>query len=165
MQTRQQQMTKGSIDGYSNFMGDDDDYKDWYGVSGQSRDSQALERSNFKTALTMLGGEGENVLVARYGHWAFGWIEEIYVKPNTPQYDIACQIESSLADYPVLNDEDFSEEEMNEANKVWANCYDAKERIEYIRKHRNQFEFNNFSDLMNVIRGNWFSGYASELLY
>jgi hypothetical protein len=165
METRRQQMTKGGgIDGYSNFMGDDDEYKDWYGVIGQSRDSRPLERSNFRVALNMLGGEGDNVRIERYGHWAVGWIEEVYVRPGTQEYTIAEGIKNSLADYPVLSDNDFSAEESEEANDVWAHCYNEQERIEYIRKNHSQFDFRDFADLRATVRGEYFTGYASELL-
>ncbi len=71
MKTRREQMTGGSgLDSYANFSGDDSDYQDWYGVVGQSRDSDALGRSNFRVGLKILGGEGDNVRVERYGHWA-----------------------------------------------------------------------------------------------
>ena len=97
MKTRFEQMTTpGCVDGYGNFLGDDDeDYRDWFGVVGQSRDSSELEQSNFATALVMLGGEGENVRVERYGHWAVGWIEEVYVRPGTSECRIAEKIEKN----------------------------------------------------------------------
>jgi hypothetical protein len=164
MKTRYQQMTSGGIDGYSNFSGDDTEYRDWFGILGQSRDSNCLERSNFEIGLKMLGGESETVRVERYGHWAVGWIEEIYVKPNSAAHEIAKEIESKLADYPVLNESDFSEKEINEANEVWKNCYSWKDRIDYIRKHYNHFDFTGFSDLMACVRGEYFAGYASELI-
>ena len=44
-------MTSGALDGDHNFLGDDSEYRDWFGVVGQSRDSAALERSNFRVAL------------------------------------------------------------------------------------------------------------------
>jgi hypothetical protein len=164
MKTRYQEMTSGGIDGYSNFLGNDDDYKEWFGILGQSRDSNCLERSNFEVGLKMLGGESETVRVERYGHWAVGWIEEIYVKPNSKAYEIAKEIESKLADYPILDESDFSDKEWNEANEVWKNCYSPKERIDYIRKHYSQFEFRDFRDLLACVRGLYFCGYASELI-
>src|SRR6266481_6815350 len=46
---------------------------------GQSRDSDALERSNFTSMLTALGGESETVIVVRETHWAVGWVEWIAI--------------------------------------------------------------------------------------
>ncbi|WMT78832.1 hypothetical protein [Bradyrhizobium sp. Ash2021] len=46
---------------------------------GQSRDSDALERSNFECMLKALGGETETVVVVRELHWAVGWVEWIAI--------------------------------------------------------------------------------------
>lgn len=164
MKTRYEQMTSSGLDGYSNFIGDDSDYRDWYGVIGQSRDSTALERSNFKIALERLGGESDTVIVARYGHWAVGWIDEIYVKPNTPECAVAEQIEKELSNYSILDEIDFSDEEQIEADEIWANCYDWRERIEYIREHSSEFEFKTFLDMLACVRGKYFAGYAGEFI-
>lgn len=44
-----------------------------------SRDSNALERSNFACMLAALGGESSTVIVVRETHWAFGWVEWIAI--------------------------------------------------------------------------------------
>lgn len=164
MKTRKEQMTSGGIDGYSNFLGDDSEYRNWFGIIGQSRDSDCLERSNFRIALELLGGESDTVRVERYGHWACGWIEEIYVKPDSEAYLIAQTIEKQLDNYPVLDEDDFSNLESEEADEIWANCYNSKERAQYIRHNRSQFEFNSFRDLWSCVKGQYFAGYASELV-
>jgi len=132
---------------------------------GRNRDSDALTESNFRCCLKALGGESDTVEVHRFGHWACGWLEIIIVQPGSDAERIANEIESSLADYPVLDDMDFSELENEQANEVWRNCYRPKERIAYIRKHRSQFEFQGIRDLLGCVRGNYFAGYASELLH
>lgn len=132
---------------------------------GQHRDSDALGRSNFRAALEALGGESETVHVVREGHWAVGWIEWIAIhESNIEALKIQYDIERSLANYPVLDESDLCEEEAEEADEVWRNCYDEKERIEYVRENSSQFYFASWSDLRNVIRGEYFTGYASELL-
>lgn len=164
MKTREETMTSGAIDGYHNFLGDDSEYKDWFNVIGRSRDSECIEESNFDAALKELGGEGENVRVERYGHWAVGWIEEVYVRPNTPEAAKAEAIHKKLEDYPVLDDDDFSERETEAANEQWRDCYDNDDRIRYMREHPEQFEFRSFSDMLGCARGKYFSGWSSELL-
>jgi hypothetical protein len=159
MKTRKEQMA-----GCTNFAGDDSEYQDWYGVAGRSRDSEIWEECNFQVALEMLGGESENVRVERYDHWACGWIEEIYVRLDTEEFIIACKIEKSLSDYPILDADKFSEMECEAANDVWRDCFTPPERIEYIREHQSEFNFGSFSELRSVIRGEYFNGYASELL-
>lgn len=136
---------------------------------GQSRDSDALERSNFTSMIALLGGESDVVTVVRENHWAVGWVEWIAIEDDGSEesakaLEIADNAIDRLSDYPVLDESHYSETETEEANEVWANCYNAKDRIEYIRKHQNQFDFNDFSDMIGCVRGNYFAGYASELL-
>jgi len=111
----------------------------------------------------MLGGEGENVEIHRFGHWACGWWEALAVKDNTPQAKIAEEIEEKIESYPVLDEEDFSRREDEAAQDVWRD-YRVKDRVKYIRENRSQFDFHGFADLRAVIRGDYFTGYASELL-
>lgn len=85
----------------------------------QTRDSGPLDRSNFEQALEMLGGESDDVQVHRFGHWGPGWFEIILVDPKSDKVRIAEDIESSLADYPVLNEEDFSEKETKETEEYY----------------------------------------------
>lgn len=131
----------------------------------QTRDSGPLAQSNFDACLEALGGESDTVEVHRFGHWGPGWFEIIVIDPaDTEKVEIAEDIERALENYPVLDDVDFSEREHSEANEVWANCYNNIERINYIRENRRQFDFHNFEDLMRCAKGQYFCGYASELL-
>lgn len=156
------------FDSRSNFMAFDreglDSIEGWFILLGRNRDSDLLAESNFACALESLGGEGEDVQVHRFGHWACGWYELLLVRPDTEACRKAEEIESALSDYPVLDDSDFSEREMEEANRIWKDCYTPAERITYIRENENQFEFRSRADLMSCVRGNWFGGYASELI-
>lgn len=136
---------------------------------GQSRDSDALERSNFAYMLKALGGESDVVTVVRENHWAVGWVEWIAIEDDGSEesaiaLETADRLRGKLDDYPVLDESDWSEREMEEANEVWKSCYNWRERIEYIRKHRNQFETHDLADLLQCVRGEYFIGYASELL-
>ena len=141
-------------------------WPDYYSSGfGQSRDSDALERSNFRCALRELGGESETVIVVRESHWAVGWVEWIAIHESDEKaLEIADELCEAYEDYPVVDEDDYSCEESEEANRVWANCYNLSERIRYIRDHREQFDFYNFADLLSCIRGKYFAGYASELL-
>lgn len=133
---------------------------------GQSRDSDCLEESNFACMLKALGGETDTVIVVRESHWAVGWVEWIAIhQSDTRALQEADRLKACLADYPILNEEDFSEREMEAANVVWRDCYSAKERIKYIREHRSQFDFHDWQDMRAVAAGQYFSGYASELIY
>jgi len=143
-------------------------WKGYYCFLSQNRDSDILERSNFDSALVFIGGESSDengVQVVREGHWAVGWIEWIAI-PFGPSvaFAKACEIMEALEAYPILDEELYSEMEMADANSVWEDCYDETERVDYIRKYRSQFEFHNWAELRSVVRGEYFPGYASELL-
>ena len=132
---------------------------------GQSRDSDALERSNFATMLANLVGESDTVEVVRESHWAAGWVEWIAIhQDDEPALSIADKANERLQNYPILDEDDFSEREREEAEEIWSNCYNDQERIDYIRKHRSQFEFRNMVDMLGCVRGKYFAGYASELI-
>ena len=94
----------------SNYLGKE--YSEYYRGPGRSRDSEILEKSNFAVALERLGGESDTVLVARSGHWLCGWVEEILVHPSDVEAVAELQvIVSELQQYPVLDDEDYSDRE------------------------------------------------------
>ena len=135
---------------------------------GQSRDSDALERSNFACMLQALGGEDadETIIVVRESHWAVGWVEWIAIhQDNENALRIADGIQAKLQDYPVIDESDWSEREQQDADDTWRECYRVKDRIDYIRKFRSQFEFRDYADMLGCVRGKYFAGYASDLLY
>jgi hypothetical protein len=132
---------------------------------GRSRDSDDLEESNFHTMLKLLGGESETVQIVRESHWLVGWIEWIAIHQDDEKaLQIADETKGRLEDYPVLDESDWCEREMESANTVWRECYSVAERVKYIRENRYQFEFRDYADLIGCVRGQYFAGYASELL-
>lgn len=83
----------------------------------RTRDSGPLDDSNFETALEILGGESDTVEVHRFGHWAVGWLENILVHPSREKE--VEDIEASLENYPVLNEEDLSRREYEAMQEDW----------------------------------------------
>lgn len=98
----------------------------YYVAAGRSRDSDALEESNFRVTLKRLGGEsGEAVIVVREHHWAVGWVEWIGVhETNAAGLRELRSIWEARERYPVLDEEDFGEEERGRARLGLTNCYD-----------------------------------------
>ena len=141
-------------------------WSSYYVFVGRNRDSDCLTNCNFEVALEQIGGETETVIVVSENHYLVGWIEWIAIhKDDSKALTKANEIAEKLEDYPVVCVDALSEAEMEEANEIWNNCYDNKERIEYIREHRSQFEFHSYEDMLCCCRGKYFSGYASELIY
>lgn len=131
---------------------------------GRSRDSDCLEESNFNSALAALGGESETVQVVRESHWAVGWVEWIAIHESDDKaIAIAEGLNERRDDYPVLDEEDFSNRETESADEIWRDCYDDVGRIAYMRDRREQFEFNDWRDMRACARGEYFAGDASEL--
>lgn len=132
---------------------------------GQSRDSDDLEASNFAAMLKDLGGESETVVVVREGHWAVGWVEWIAIHQDDGKaLQIADENVARLESYPVLDEDDWSERETESANSIWKDCYSVSERVAYMREHPGQFEFHDWADMRGCVRGDYFAGYASELI-
>src|SRR5262245_33881391 len=99
---------------------------------GQSRDSSSLERSNFACMLRALGGESETVIVVRASHWAVGWVEWIAIhQDNEKALAIADEIKGALVDYPVVDEDHWSELEYSEMESYWSGC-SVRERASLI---------------------------------
>lgn len=87
---------------------------------GRSRDSDALERTNFDALINALGGESETVIIVRESHWAVGWIEWIAIhQDDGAALQIADELNERLEDYPILDEEAFSNLEWEEAADYW----------------------------------------------
>lgn len=139
--------------------------EDWIVVEViRTRDSGCLEESNFNTALQRLGGESDTVEVHRFGHWGPGWYELIIVAPNSGAAKEAARIEQALKEYSILDEDDFSRLEMEESQEVWKHNFCTEDRIDFIRKHRHEFEFHSFADMMGCVRGKYYAGEPSTLL-
>lgn len=82
--------------------------KNWVcGPCGQTRDSDALARSNFEAVcsqLDTLDPHGNDWDVLRFGHWAVGWIDEIFVRPDSECAALCAQLKEQLADYACLDE-------------------------------------------------------------
>jgi hypothetical protein len=145
-------------------------WPDYYSSGfGQSRDSDALERSNFAVACQSIASAStlhdDPPRIVREGHFLVGWVEWLAIHQDD---------ESALAEaealcerynnYPILDEEHFCNLEQKEAEETWRNCYSPQERVKYIREHRSQFEFHDYADMIDCVRGNCFAGYASDLI-
>ena len=114
-------------------------------VMTRSRDSETLTESNWICALEELGGEGEHVEIHRFGHWACGWWEALCIHKGSDKESTAQEMVDALESYPVLNEEHFSEMEMEEANRTWQDCYNDSERLFYLRTHWEELDIKTVS--------------------
>ena len=97
-----------------------EDCEEWAIVYTHNRDSDLLDQSNAdaidKALAPFADGDNPDVRAEHHGHWACGWIDgyaiRVYRNGQITEAFRACHaIEARLADYPVLNEEDFSRRE------------------------------------------------------
>lgn len=128
------------------------DRGDWFVAYAVHRDSDALERSNFrvlKRDLEARDPTGEAVAVERARHWAVGWIDYLLVDPAcTPLVEQAAEWRRRLTDYPVADEMDWSELEYEEL-------------VEYVS--RGAYNYDDARHELVEVRG-WAARDADELL-
>lgn len=130
-------------DSYGGYWPGDDGYLR-VGI-GRSRDSDALEESNYRTALKRLQEiadengiesvtamqppsflrepvevESEPVYEHRASHWAVGWVESLWVADHPVMRDAVRDMWAALASYPVLDESDWSDLEQEQREEVYS---------------------------------------------
>ena len=150
------------LDSLANYMGEVPEDK-WLCVLTRSRDSDCLTESNWRIALKMLGGESDSVRIDRFGHWACGWWESLSVLSGSAAHKIGEEIKEKIDRYPVLDEEDWSNLEADEASELWES-FSTKDRIDWMRTNYGSMYFHSLSDLIGCARGKYFCGNAGELL-
>jgi hypothetical protein len=92
---------------------------DYYVLISQNRDSGILDKANFIAAKKALDYQGADYTVLSFNHWAVGWVEGIFIhQSEIESVEIANNIEDSLNDYPVLDDELYSSMEWDSARDI-----------------------------------------------
>lgn len=89
----------------------------WSGVGigpvGMSRDSDPLERANYRAAARMLAAG--RVDSAEFGHWAVGWIrEQTFDAGHSPTVEAVNAILAQLDTYAVLDEDEYAREQWDE---------------------------------------------------
>jgi len=147
------------------------DWYDYYSAGvGQSRDSDALERSNFAVMIRELEAIPEPPawehdeapwIVVRENHWAVGWVEWIAIHKDAEAHlQRADELQTRLADYPILDEMHYGEVENTECEEVWNGCFDRRERVRYLRQHAHTGDFR---ALLAAARGSWYD--AANVLH
>ena len=105
------------------------DRADWLVALTQHRDSDALERSNWRVIVPdMFERFPDDVAIESTNHWAVGWLEYLLVRPNSPAAVAAQAWADKLANYPVADDDDFG---MLEYSEEWCVRCDRGTREEH----------------------------------
>ena len=89
---------------------------DWLVAHVTNRDAETLTRANHQAIASRLElADPADWARETSGHWAVGWLESIVVRPGSEAHAIAQRAADELADYPVLDDEVYSDMEYEEA--------------------------------------------------
>ncbi len=100
----------------SNYMGDD--YSEYYIVISHHRDSGILDESNYQTVYEALK-DYPGFIDPNFRDWLVGWVQTIMIhESDTEGRDKAQELIDRLDDYPILDDEDFSNREWEEVSRI-----------------------------------------------
>lgn len=108
------------------------EYPEYYVCATQTRDSHCLDRANFDATLKAIGESKYTnaVIVARASHWLCGWVEVLLVhRGASKKIAIADQIAAALQNYPVVDENLYSQYENEEKESIWAQM-DLRERMQ-----------------------------------
>ena len=94
----------------------------------------------------------------RENHWAVGWVRWIAIHESDTEAKGGRRPPMvQTGKLSSLDEELFpANTETDEADTVWRDCCRPKERAVYVRRHRSQFEFRDFADMLNCLRGKVF---------
>lgn len=129
------------------------EFHGYYTVYGVHRESDTLTRSNWRSIIRALGFAAEsdvpnfdpresddlggpNVIITRAGHPLVGWVDTLRIRTDAPDHLLrtADEILAGLEDYPIVDEDDFSTLEYDEAATYWERCSVA-ERVDILQRH------------------------------
>lgn len=91
------------------------DREGWLITLSVTRDSDALERSNWDVITgPILAAHPEDAAIERMSHWAVGWVDNLLVRPGSPAEAAMAEWSRKLDSYPVADEDHYGMLEMNE---------------------------------------------------
>lgn len=102
----------------------------------EHRDSDLLAQSNAKVIRDTLGDyDDTTVQWQHFSHWAVGWIDAVAIKIRdeagefTAAFIDMYNLLERLDDYPVLDEDDYSQRQWKEAGDYWRKYCDHADRV------------------------------------
>lgn len=119
-----------------NYIGDN--LSEYYEIAGHHRDSSILEESNYQYIKNQF--KEDEILIGYFRHWAVGWTESIFIKEDRlVALEKADEILEQYNDYPVLDEYDYQERQLEEMLKTRKMILDDfKEEFTWEYKTRKQ---------------------------
>ena len=95
-------------------------FDDYFVLYTTNRDADTLTESNYRSIRKYLDDHPHVAYtIFTASHWACGWIEQILIYSGDAASVSFCnKIIEKLDDYPVFNDEDFSDLELEKAHEI-----------------------------------------------
>lgn len=94
-------------------------WDDYYIIYTRHRDSGIIEESNWRSIIKHLDKNNVKYENVRFSHWAVGWVEQLLVKDDDAKaIKEGEDIQKQLSKYPIFDEEDYSELESEEINKL-----------------------------------------------
>ena len=92
------------------------EHGDWAIALSVTRDSGTLDRSNWEVITKDITERFPDDATTEYfSHWLCGWIEHLLVRPDSHAFDAMVTWQHKLDQYPVADEQHWSEMEYNEA--------------------------------------------------
>jgi hypothetical protein len=107
----------GNFRRFTNFAYFGDKDASWAIVYTHNRDSGLLDQSNAAAIAKALARFPDDVVEICHSHWAVGYVDgfelRVYATGGaiTPAFATYCELQARLDDYPVLDEDDYSERE------------------------------------------------------
>jgi hypothetical protein len=102
-----------------------DDADKWAVIYLSNRDSGLLDQSNaaviLKALTPYIEQDDPDVVVERHSHWAVGFLDGVSIRVRRPDGTITsafteyCELQERLGNYPILDEEDYSQRECEAA--------------------------------------------------
>lgn len=149
------------------------DDRDKYGIIyTHNRDSDILEKSNAeeieKRLSPFMNNESPDVISESHNHWACGYVEGYAIRVYDAQGNITQAIREiwtiaqQLANYPVLNEEDYSEKEEEEKEESWQSWI-ANDYKKEVLKSMDPFDFDCQGIPADTDMESWFGDFMDNV--
>lgn len=125
------------------------EWSELYAFMGRNRDSGILDTSNWECAISALARgketcESNTVRIVHEGHWAVGWVEWIAIhESDDAALRIADKLAGRLANYPILDESDFTQREEDACAECWGenppSRFTLSNRAHYLRSVRERY--------------------------
>ena len=84
------------------------DRPDWLVTLAQTRDSDQVERSNWRYITgQVMELYPHDTAIESMSHWAVGWVEYFLVRPDSPAVQMMSDWQELLKVYPIADDTDY----------------------------------------------------------